>query len=403
MSGKKGLPTGIDLIPSGYRVRVYVDWEQHFLGTYPSLQDAKTALAIAHGQKAAGTFVPPKERKRQIMALREKERREAITVRQWADVWLEALSGDPQARKTASYKGDIRSPGTLRSYRSTLNAHVLDALGNMNLKEVTPERVEAVIEGARLKGGKVSTSAARNVARTLRAMFNAAIAANVGGVELNPVSVQIGKSDKVTGDDLEERTATPDQVRELAALMPEHLAIAVPLAAWCALRQGELLGLQRGDFTGLDKDDGAQVRIERQWHSKLSPPDYADPKEGSKRRIHVPNAVARMVAQHLVRYVDQPPGSPLFPSAHTPRRPLGQSALDRYWRGARDQVKPGMRFHDLRHTGLTYYAQQGATLKELMRRGGHTDMQVAMQYQSAARERDRTLTARLDAAIGEEE
>lgn len=390
---KRSLPQGIDRISGGYRVRISYNMRQWYIGTYPSLQDARTALAIAWGQKAAGTFVPPVERRRQIKALQEKERAEAVTVRQWAATWLEALETDTERP---------RSPGTVRSYRSTLDAHVFDALGALNLKEVTPEHVEAVIEAAKHKGKTVSTSAARNVARTLRAMFNAAIAAEVGGLEENPVSVKIGKGTVARGHGLEERTATPAQVRELTALMPDHLALAVPLAAWLALRQGELLGLQRRDFTGLNSD-AAQVRIERQWHSKLSPPDYADPKAGSKRTIHVPAQVAKMVTDHLTRYVDEAPDAPLFPSTHNRARPLGQSALDRYWRAARDNVKPGMRFHDLRHTGLTFYAQQGATLKELMRRGGHTDIKAAMVYQSAARERDRALTAKMNAAIGGDE
>ncbi|MFK5636196.1 MULTISPECIES: hypothetical protein [unclassified Ornithinimicrobium] len=34
--------------------------------------------------------------------------------------------------------------------------------------------------------------------------------------------------------------------------MPPHLQIAIPLAAWCALRIGELLGLERSDLEHLD-------------------------------------------------------------------------------------------------------------------------------------------------------
>src|SRR5699024_2645831 len=151
------------------------------LGASYSLKDARAGLGTARSQKALGTFVPPAERRRQLKALREQERREAITVRAWADVWLEALETDSDRP---------RSPGTIRSYRSTLNAHVLAPIGHMNLKDVTPEHVEAVLEAARGKGKTASTSAPRNVARTLRAMFNAAITAEAGGVEENPVTIK---------------------------------------------------------------------------------------------------------------------------------------------------------------------------------------------------------------------
>lgn len=396
MLSKKKLPRGIDKIGSGYRVRIYVDYQQHHVGVFTTLADAKAALVIAEGQKARGTFVPPKVRRAQVKALREQELREQITVRAWADVWLEALSGDDKARRAAKFTDPARSPGTVRSYRSTLATHVLTPIGDLNLKEVTPEHIDALLDEARLKG----ESAARNVARTVRAMFNAAITAQAGGVEDNPVKVKIGKGPVGQVADLDERTATPDEVRRLAAAMPDRLALSVLLAAWCALRQGEVLGLQRRDFTGLNTPDGAQVQIARQWHSKASPPAYQEPKRGSARKVYVPASIAVKVVEHLAKYVAPAPDAPVFPGVHNPARPLAQSALDRHWRAARDQVRPGLRFHDLRHVGLTEFARTGATLKEIMKRGGHTDMHTAMIYQTAAAERDRALTAKMDAAIG---
>src|SRR5690606_11776257 len=40
----------------------------------------------------------------------------------------------------------------------------------------------------------------------------------------------------------------PAQVQALAQAMPEHLRIGVLLAAWCALRSGEILELRRKDI-----------------------------------------------------------------------------------------------------------------------------------------------------------
>lgn len=55
----------------------------------------------------------------------------------------------------------------------------------------------------------------------------------------------------------------------------------------------------------------------------------------------------------------------------------------------------GLRFHDLRHTGLTLAGEAGATLAELMARAGHSDVGAAMIYQHASLERDRALAAKL--------
>lgn len=58
-------------------------------------------------------------------------------------------------------------------------------------------------------------------------------------------------------------------------------------------------------------------------------------------------------------------------------------------------VPLGFRFHDLRHTGLTLFAQEGATLAELMRRGGPADMRVVLRYQHSTMTRDRELANRM--------
>ncbi len=59
----------------------------------------------------------------------------------------------------------------------------------------------------------------------------------------------------------------------------------------------------------------------------------------------------------------------------------------------------GLHFHDLRGCGLTWESHQGATVSELMQLAGHTTPAVAMNYQHATFERDRTISDRLDALM----
>jgi integrase len=49
------------------------------------------------------------------------------------------------------------------------------------------------------------------------------------------------------------------------------------------------------------------------------------------------------------------------------------------------------RFHDLRHSGLTWTA----TTAELMHRGGHASPAAAQRYQHATRDRDAAIAAAL--------
>jgi integrase len=41
----------------------------------------------------------------------------------------------------------------------------------------------------------------------------------------------------------------------------------------------------------------------------------------------------------------------------------------------------GLHFHDLRHTGNTFAAASGASLRDLMERMGHDSMRAALIYQ----------------------
>lgn len=48
---------------------------------------------------------------------------------------------------------------------------------------------------------------------------------------------------------------------------------------------------------------------------------------------------------------------------------------------------PSLRFHDLRHVGLTMMAEAGTPLKALMYRAGHSTVDAAMVYQHRAEAR----------------
>lgn len=383
---RSGLPRGIDRLPNGtYRARVTYNGRQVSIGTFVAKGDAQAALAIARSELARKIFVPPRELRASRASHAANEARQALTVRQWADDWLARLEDAG------------RSPGTTRSYRSTLDAHVLPAIGDMRLSDVTDDDVQAFL--AKLKG---KPGAWTNAARTTRSLFLAAVSARAGGLTESPVSITIPKPAKSRENTVRDTDlATPAEVREMAAGMPDALRIGVPLAAWCSLRLGEVLGLQRGDFDHLDDPDNAVVHVRRQWNSKASPPGYTEPKAESRRTLSIPPALVPEIVAHLATHTRPEKSAPLIPSAQNPQTPVSQTAFDVAWRKAREAVRPGFRFHSLRHTGLTAYARAGATLKELQERGGHKDTSVALRYQHATLERDRALAKKLDIGIGE--
>ena len=378
------LPRGIVRVRGQYRVRMSIDGVQYHVGYYETLSLAKLAKEEATRQKILGTFVPATERRRRARETREAEKVRKVTVRQWSEQWLESLKEEERPR----------SPSTILSYESTLNAHVLDMLGDMPLVEVTSDDVLQCCLAA-TDGGR-HPSVARNVRGTVRAMFNAAIRDGIGGLTENPAAnIKIKNTSRMRSDD---EVPTLEALNKIVANMPEGYALAVELAAWCSLRVSEVIALQRGDFTGLDTPDSATMKVQRQWLSKGNPPQYGAPKDGSYRTVHIPAALVPKIKSQLVK---AGPGKEalLFPSPVDPSRPISHNALARRWNQAREKVHPNLSFHSLRHFGLTWYAQQGATTEEVMRRGGHRDPEVAQRYQHASLERDRELTKKLNAAI----
>lgn len=386
------LPKGIDRPRPGgtYRARLTVDGRQYLVGYFETVTDARAALDIARGMKARGSFVPPAElRARRAQAARD-DAADAYTLREWSRTWLDLL----EARG--------RKPATIATYRSVLNSHVLPALGEVPLRSLTPADVDRFmaslrsLPAARYPGATVN-GVSVNVGTCLRSCLNAAVRA--GHLDVSPFRTPLPAPPRVRPGDPADDVATPEEVYALADAMPPRLALAVHLGAWCSLRLGEVLGLQRGDFADVDDAGRATLHVRRQLNSKTSPPSLTPPKSDAGRRsIAVPAFMLPKLAAHLDTFTGPGVGAPVFPS---PRGgPLSQSAFDRHWTRARATVgRPSFRFHDLRHSGLTLYGQAGATVAELLARGGHRDVTVALHYQHASVERDRTLTARLSAAL----
>lgn len=387
------LPRGIIRYRDRYRVRITIDGQRHLVGDYDNLTDAKRALTLAKADVLRGMYTTAEQRRAEKEAERAREaaalaaveaaRARAITVSDWADEWLRLLAEEG------------RADGTIRSYRSNLDRHIIPAIGEKRLGEVTQEDVDRLLRSCK------TASLTANTGRTLRSMYRTAVERRIGGLTEMPFRVRIqGVRSAPTLDS--SKVATPAQVRALADAMPARLALSVMLAAVMSLRLGEVLGLQRGDFEGLDKEGAALLHVRRQWNSKsIGGATYTRPKAGSMGVLAIPEFLAEQVRDHLAAWVVDEPNAPLFTANDAATRPISQTLFDAEWRKARESVgMNGFRFHDLRHTGLTMYAQQGATVAEIMARGRHRHPDVAVRYQHATRERDRVNADALGRAFG---
>jgi len=78
------------------------------------------------------------------------------------------------------------------------------------------------------------------------------------------------------------------------------------------------------------------------------------------------------VKDHLERFVGLEPEAWLFGTSTGTA--LSPRNFNRAWSAARAAAgRPDLHLHDLRHGGLTRAAASGASVRELMRRGGHAN------------------------------
>jgi len=378
------LPRGMYWRRGQISVRVSAYGKRHHLGDFDTLTDAKAALQIAKGEIARSIFKPPAQEKAEIKAAREAAEKakadRSFTVAQWAEQWL------ANAKRA---NGTPWTVGTTESYRSHLRAHILPQIGDRPLVEVTREDIDVMLFRVKSAGGSP-----RHVGTTVRAMFKAAELNRIGGLEHSPVQITTPKAKTAATLAAGDVPSVAD-VNALAATIYKPLALAVQLACWCALRKGEILGLQRGDVEISADGKTGWLHIQRQLLQKASPPAYGPPKNDSVGTVAIPGPLIPVIQKHLATYVQRQKDAPLFPSPRNPGMPISHSRLGAAYIAACKATGLNWRLHDLRHAGLTAYGQQGATQAEIARRGRHKDMAAAARYQHANAQRDQEVTERM--------
>ncbi|MGH9070326.1 MAG: tyrosine-type recombinase/integrase [Acidimicrobiales bacterium] len=299
----------------------------------------------------------------------------------WVDPKAGHISLEEYAGKWLRGRTDLR-PATRGKYAQLLRLHILPRLGSAHVGSLAPSTIRAWY----LELFEAHPVTADDAYRVLRAILNTAVADQC--VAVNPCKVK--GAGQVSS--AERPTATLAEVAAAVAAMPERYRLALLLATWCQLRRGELLALRRADVDLLH----GTIRVERAW---VPPPGgkpiIGPPKsEKGNRTLAVPANMLPALTEHLERFTGPEAGAWLFPGKGA--TPINPRTLERHWERARSAAgRPDLHLHDLRHSGLTWSAASGATLAELMRRGGHATPAAALHYQHASQDRDAVIASAL--------
>ena len=287
-----------------------------------------------------------------------------VTLGAWGTRWLESRT-------------DLR-PVTREKYRHMLEHHVLPVLGGVELARLSPSMVRSWYLALRER----FVTTGDDAYRMLRAILNTAV--TDGLIAKNPCQVRgAGRTRSA-----ERPVASVAEVAAAVETVPERYRLAILLPAWCQLRHGEVLGLQRRDVDLLH----GTIRIDRAVVRPMDGSTVVGPPKTSagSRVLAVPANVLPDLRAHLERFVEARPDAWLFTSeAGGPMVPV---TLDRVWQRARRAIGRGdLHYHDLRHSGLTWAAASGASVAELMRRGGHANPVAALRYQHGTEDRERAI------------
>jgi integrase len=327
--------------------------------TFEAKADANAWLSTVQTDLLRGSWVNPTAGKQ--------------TFGDYARCWLDGRS-------------DLR-PSTRGKYEELLRRHLIPKFGAREIARLAPSDVRAWYHVLAAQ----HRTTADDAYRALRAILNTAVADEL--LVKSPCTVKGAGSVRAA----ERPVASIKEVARAVEAVPEEYRVGLLLAAWCQLRRGELLGLQRRhvDFVN------GTIRIEQTW--VVTPegiPVLGPPKtEAGVRKLNVPAHILPILGEHLERFTGQRPEAWLLSGPNG--EPVSGRTIGRYWDKARRSIgRPDLHLHDLRHSGLTWSAATGASVADLMRRGGHASPAAALRYQHATEDRDKALADAL-AALSE--
>jgi integrase len=267
--------------------------------TFNRKKDAVGYASTVEADKLRGTAIDP--------------RRGQVTVADYASQWL----------------GDRRdlAERTIELYQYLLDRHILPAFGEMALGDLALSDVRRW--NASL--AKEHPTTAAKAYRLLSSVLKTAVDDDV--LLRTPCRVKGAASEMAP----ERPVASIAEVQAIADAMPDHLCVAVLLAAWCQLRRAELLGLRRRDVDLVHATVSIVVtRTPTMTGEVIEKPPKT---EAGRRTLSVPPNVIDDVIFHLSAHVGPEPDALILP--------ISPAVLRHAWDDARASIgRSDLRLHD---------------------------------------------------------
>ena len=266
-------------------------------------------------------------------------------------------------------------PSTIKSYESYIRLHIVPALGNTTLGDLTAQDVQRFLNG-RTKAG-LSPRTVQYIRAILRAALGQAL--RWGYVERNVAALASPPRQKPK----QIATLSADEAwRLMDATRNDRLGLLFATALYTGMRQGELLGLRWPDVdleAGTLRVRQAVQKIDNAWQ-------FVEPKSANGRRtvplcepalevlrrqreqVRTMRQHADMAWQEWGLVFPSAVGTPLDSSnvTHHLQRQLAKAGL------------PRVTFHALRHTCGSLLHQEGMPARTIMEILGHSQITLTL-------------------------
>ena len=344
--------------------------------------------------RMTGQSIPKAEVRRQEA---EEERNKPITFGEYAQDWMDG------------HVSTNLKPSAKRGYESLLNNHILPALKDRPLAEVTREEIKelgfSILQEGRIrpkatenKKVKDATLSARTVVyaiRTISAIYNHAI--EDGIVQVNP-ALRPGRFIKIGSRREKVDFLTMKEGDHLLKTAETHFGRTYPLlltAMRTGMRQGELLAVEWGDIDW----NSNFIEVRRSTWRGIT----GTPKSGKTRRVDMNDRLKAVLQQHQTRMKAEalkagvPVPAQVFTSeALTPYDPT--NVLKSFRAALRKAKIRQILFHDLRHSYASWLIGNKESLAYVRDQLGHSSIQITVDlYGHLVPGENREAVNRLDA------
>lgn len=362
MAVTKKLPPGVRLTRAGqYQIRYTgPDGRRYSGGTYRTKTDATKALALIQASISDRTW---KARKASV----DGELSGKHSLSEWSEEWI---------RIRSSKTGRPLATRTVAEYRR-LVASSLSRFDSRPVESITSGQVRKWWAEYRVQAPRAANSAYKYLSSVL------AYAVKRGALYETPCDIE-GATHYQPAP--KPKLSSQDQIDKLITETSDPWKTFFTIAVYGGLRRGEIAELRVGDIArDPESPDRLSLEVSRsvKWLSN-SDTEVGPPKSATGARL-VP--LGLKPSQVVAEYLDTRPGRAdalLFSRDSEGREHLRESRIRNEMKRARDRFGISESLHRLRDYSLTRYAQAGATLQEVMARGGHNNVRAAMAYQRDA-------------------